>query len=322
MQSKIATFIMSTVIFLIICVFILFGIIIFGGNTKIEFGNTISTAYEKQDTSNVIQNNVSENIPIQEETNETQENTQVEETKEDPFDEIFGSDEQAEQEEQTNQQENQYSNVIIDRYFYNQLENYSKIVYQALEVNKENMKTGNYTIQLGNSFDTILNQDNGDDVLGKYFQSALEAYTYDNPEIFYLNPNKMYLNIETITRGNKVTYNVFINSGLQENYFIDDISSKEQIDNEMEQIEQVKDRILQNKTNDVYKNIKMVHDYLIDNIEYDTSVSKQNIYNIYGAMVNGVCVCEGYARSFKYIMDELRNTLCYSYWARYKFRKN
>ena len=47
----------------------------------------------------------------------------------------------------------------------------------------------------------------------------------------------------------------------------------------------------------------MVHDYLIENIQYDTTITKDNIYNIYGAMVNHEAVCEGYARSFKYLMD-------------------
>ena len=73
----------------------------------------------------------------------------------------------------------------------------------------------------------------------------------------------------------------------------------------MSQIEEVKNQILQNKTGDVYKDIKMVHDYLVDNIEYDSTISKQNIYNVYGALVNKECVCEGYARAFKYLMDEL-----------------
>ncbi len=72
-------------------------------------------------------------------------------------------------------------------------------------------------------------------------------------------------------------------------------------------IEQVRDEILQNTTNNnTYQNIKIVHDYLVDNLQYDTSISKKNIYNIYGAMVNKECVCEGYARSFKYLMDELK----------------
>ena len=59
------------------------------------------------------------------------------------------------------------------------------------------------------------------------------------------------------------------------------------------------------RTGDDYEDIKMVHNYLVDNIEYDTSISADNIYDVYGALVNRVAVCEGYARSFKYILDEM-----------------
>ena len=49
----------------------------------------------------------------------------------------------------------------------------------------------------------------------------------------------------------------------------------------------------------------MVHDYLVDTISYDSSLSKPYIYNIYGALVEKLCVCEGYARSMKYLLDSL-----------------
>ena len=67
----------------------------------------------------------------------------------------------------------------------------------------------------------------------------------------------------------------------------------------------VRNQIIQNRSGNAYDDIKMVHDYLVENIEYDTSLSQSNIYNVYGALVNGRAVCEGYARSFKYLMDEL-----------------
>ena len=198
-----------------------------------------------------------------------------------------------------------YSNVQVDKYFYNQLDEKSRIIYRAFESNKEQMKTGTYQIELGTSFSDILSQSNGQELLGEYYQSAIEAYTYDNAEVFYLSPRKMYLNIETTTRGGNSTYNVYINTGNEANYLTEEFSSKEEINQAMAQIEQVKNQILQNKTGNTYDDIKMVHDYLVDSISYDSSLSKENIYNIYGALVNRECVCEGYARAFKYLLDEL-----------------
>ncbi len=200
---------------------------------------------------------------------------------------------------------NDYSNVKVDKYFYNQLDEKSRIIYRAFESNKEQMKTGTYQIELGTSFLDILSKNNGQKELGDYYQSAIEAYTYDNVEVFYLSPKKMYLNIETTTKGGNSTYNVYINSGNEANYLTDEFNSKEKIDQAISQIEQVKNQILQNKTGNAYQNIKMVHDYLVDNINYDSSLSKANIYNIYGALISKECVCEGYARAFKYLLDNL-----------------
>ena len=198
-----------------------------------------------------------------------------------------------------------YSSVQVDKYFYNQLDEKSRIIYRAFESNKEQMKTGTYQIELGTSFSDILSQSNGQEKLGEYYQSAIEAYTYDNAEVFYLSPKKMYLNIETTTRGGVSTYNVYINSGNEANYLTEEFSSKTEVDQAIAQIEQVKNQILQNKTGNTYEDIKMVHDYLVDSINYESSLSKENIYNIYGALVNRECVCEGYARAFKYLLDEL-----------------
>ena len=97
-----------------------------------------------------------------------------------------------------------YANVEVDKDFYNQLEEKSRIIYRAFESNKEQMKTGTYQIELGTSFSDILSNEDGQEKLGEYYQAAIEAYTYDNPEIFYLSPKKMYLNIETTTRARKI----------------------------------------------------------------------------------------------------------------------
>lgn len=280
MKSKITTIIMTIVILLIIAVFVVFGVIFWNEIKNME------TSVEPEQIKTII----SENTNMVEEIKTPQ-------IIENPFNDI---------KDEGIQEEVNYSNVEIqNKYFYNQLEEYSKTIYKAFETNKENMKTGTHKIELGNSFSSLLSIENGQEQLGKYHQSAIEAYTYDNPDVFYLSPNKMYLNIETTTRGKDVTYSVYINNGEEENYLIDEFSSKEQIDGAMEKLYQVRNEILQNRTSNTYDNIKMVHDYLIENIEYDTTISKENIYNIYGAMVNNEAVCEGYARSFKFLMDGL-----------------
>lgn len=198
-----------------------------------------------------------------------------------------------------------YSNSKIDKYLYNQLDDYSKLIYNAMESNKENMKTGTYEINLGTEFSSLLSQSNGEDLLGEYYQSAIEAYTYDNPDVFYIEFSKLYLNIETTTRGSKKTYRVFINAGNNTDYLTSEFSSKERIDAALNEIENIKSYFVSHQTADTYENIKLVHDYLMESIEYDQSISLANIYDLYGALINKKSVCEGYAKAFKYLMDSM-----------------
>lgn len=209
----------------------------------------------------------------------------------------------------TSLESNNKSNINIqnstNKYFYEQLEEESKIIYKAFEDNKQNIKTGNYEINLGDKFSDLLIKENGQKILGTYFQSSMEAYLYDYVDVFYLDISKLCLNIETRTRGYSKTFRVFINSGNNENYLTKEFNSKEQIDIAESNLNQIKNYVLENKKLNTYDNIKMVHDYLINTIEYDSTLSEKNIYNIYGALVNRKCVCEGYSKAFKYLMDAL-----------------
>ena len=198
-----------------------------------------------------------------------------------------------------------YTSSNINKYFYNQLDKYSKIIYNALDENKENMKSGTYEINLGTEFSDLLELDNGDELLGDYYQAAIEAYSYDNPDVFYIDFQKLYLNIETTTRITKKTYKVFLNAGNSLNYLESQFQTKESIDTALNEIQKIKAYFVQNKKQNAYQNVKMVHDYLVETIDYDQSISRPNTYNLYGALVEKNCVCEGYAKAFKYLIDGL-----------------
>lgn len=221
-----------------------------------------------------------------------------------------------EQQEIEQVEENQLNNVEsldnitsntqeISNYYYEQLNDYSKIIYRKLEENKDNMKTGTYTINFGESFSDLLREENGSELLEDYYQSAIETYLYDNPEVFYLSPKKMYINIQT-TKGRFTTkYEVYLDCGENNNYLADGYESKEQIEQIESEIQNIKNTILTNIENkSEYEKIKEIHDYLVDNISYEETISKNDIYNICGALIRKECVCEGYAKAFKYLLDE------------------
>lgn len=196
---------------------------------------------------------------------------------------------------------NEYQN----KYLYSQLGENGKIIYEKLYENKENLKTGTYTIQFGNTFYDILSQENGSDKLQEEYQTAIEAFTYDNPDVFYIDVTKMYINIETIQKIFSTKYNVYINSAKDPTYLLDGFTSKEQIDQCESQVIAVKNQILNQIAgkNDIEK-MRYIHDYLVDTIEYDQTFGEKNIYNIYGALVSKTCVCEGYAKASQYLLNE------------------
>lgn len=45
-----------------------------------------------------------------------------------------------------------------------------------------------------------------------------------------------------------------------------------------------------------------IHDRLVEWATYDQTISKPKIYNIYGALVNRLTVCQGYAETFQYLL--------------------
>ena len=192
------------------------------------------------------------------------------------------------------------------RHLYEQLNSTAKTIYNKLYDNRENLKTGTYRIDFGNAFQELLSTDGGETELKKQYQSAIEALIYENPEIFYLDATSMFINIEKITKISGIKYNVYIDNGNKPNYLTDGFNNKQDIEAYQTQIEQVRDYILSNLNGKSdYEKIKMVHDYLINSIEYDSTISKDNIYDIYGALVSRVCVCEGYAKAFQYLMNEV-----------------
>ena len=205
--------------------------------------------------------------------------------------------------------ENLYENIIttqenVDYYYYDQLDEYAKIIYKGFENNKENMKSGTYTIDFGNQFNELLNSDGGEEKLNIAFQSAWNAYTYDNMNLFYIDVEKLILTINTTTALS--IHNVKISNGENNSYLKQEFQTNINLNEKLELLNKIKGQIksqLEGYTD--YVKVKEVHNWLIKAIEYDTNETTIEPYSIYGALTQGKAVCEGYARSFKYIMDEL-----------------
>lgn len=191
-----------------------------------------------------------------------------------------------------------------NRYYYNQLDNYSKVIYDAIVNNIGNLKYGNYTISIDYDFAQLLSQNGGSDKLGSYYDDAVNAINLDVPNLFYIDFSKMSLNIEQTTSLFNTKYRLYINSGENPNYFSSSFSSSTQVENAINTVEGLKNNATRIATGSEYNRVKQVHDWLIEYLSYDSSSTNRG--TIYGALYEKKAVCEGYARTYKYILDELR----------------
>ena len=188
-------------------------------------------------------------------------------------------------------------------FFYKQLNDYEKEIYNGLQENKTNLMNGTYVVNYGNTFSSVLSKENGGDVLGDYYQAAVEAFTHDNSDLFFLDVNKMYLNIETTKKISKTTYKVYISPKSGETYYAEGFSSENQVKEMKNEIEQVKEQVISTLSGNKYNDVVKIHDYLVDNTEYDQTYKEIGTYSIYGSLVKNSAVCEGYAKAFKYLLN-------------------
>ncbi len=189
-------------------------------------------------------------------------------------------------------------------YYYSQLDETAKIIYNGLKDNKSKMISGNYIIDYGTEFNTLLNSDGGEEKLNEAFQSAWNAFSYDNIELFYIDATKITLMNEYHSLGGIKTYKISIGPGDNANYYYKEFQSQADVENAQRYLESIKEQITnQLSTDDIKTKIEKVHNWLIYTINYEDNADSKMQHTIYGALRNKKAVCEGYARSFKYLMD-------------------
>ena len=198
------------------------------------------------------------------------------------------------------------TNHSASNYYYQQLDEVGKIIYKGLEDNIENMKSGNYKIDFGTKFNELLESNNGEQKLNTSFQSAWNAFTYDYSDIFYIDVTKLILTTQTTSIGSFSTHRVSLSNDAHANYFSEGITSEEEVRKRENYIQSVRNKIVSSLQGySEYEQVRYLHDWIIDYLEYDTTYKKSDIHNIYGAFSNKKVVCEGYARAFKYVLDGL-----------------
>ena len=193
---------------------------------------------------------------------------------------------------------------LYSSYYYSQLNEDAKKFYDGLKENKENLTSGNYTIDYGTEFNTILNSEGGKEKVTIRISIAWNAFSYDNIDLFYIDVSKVTLTSEQSNLGGIITYSLSIGPGENNNYFLNSFNNEDEVKNAIEYLENIKEQMIEQTANDdIYTKIAKVHNWLIYFVNYEESTNSKDQYTIYGALKNGKAVCEGYARAFKYFMD-------------------
>jgi hypothetical protein len=240
-----------------------------------------------------------------EEYNENQDNEDEYSSAKNPLDELKYLEVNSEGTNNSNVQIDT-QNVVARYFYYDQLDEYGKKIYDKLNQNIDEFKTGNYVADFGTEFNDLLHTDNGSEVLNKSFQLAINALTFDNPELFYIDVTKINMITEITTKAFSKTYRITI-SGNGNKYLSDEFYDENTLNQAIEEVNNIKSQVINMATSssdDVTEQLRTIHDYLVDTIEYDKDFGN-DVYNIYGALINRRAVCEGYARAFKDILDEM-----------------
>lgn len=125
----------------------------------------------------------------------------------------------------------------------------------------------------------------------------------NNPELFYVKGSIQY------------SYNP--SSGMVISYTVTYNDTEENITNQKAEFEQAAEKVseqVESSMSDLEKALT-VHDYLVLNCEYDQDRLESNnlpdiSHTAYGALVNEMAVCDGYADAFSYIMEDKLGIAC------------
>ena len=184
-----------------------------------------------------------------------------------------------------------------DYYYYNQLSDNEKGMYAVIIDNIQSFRNGTDTVQIATAKEDI----------DFNFQSCWDAFCLDRPDIFYIDTKKV--SFVTQTRSSVlygIRYQYFLQPQGQGNYYLDCWNTSDEVDEADMQVEAIANDVI-SKTynyNSLYSKVKCIHDFIIDNCEYNKENDVNNS-DIYGNLVKKKSVCEGYAKAFKYLLNKI-----------------
>lgn len=205
---------------------------------------------------------------------------------------------------ETSQTEAGESKIDTSRYYYNQLTEESKVIYEELVKSKEAF-IENQSVVVGSIDGSYgLDMNKAKEVL----VPAMNAYHMDTPDstmwingyAFTLDPILKYTaegDYDCIER-----FDIIIMPQEETGRYAD-FESPEETREALEKIQKLTEEFVKNLSGSNEEKLKAIHDWIIEGAVYDKSKAKANIRNVYGALVQKECVCAGFAYAFKYVSN-------------------
>lgn len=197
--------------------------------------------------------------------------------------------------------------------YYNQLTTkLSKNFYCALETMAKDgilAKSGQFDLLANNVIveNDIKNFQNGNSTLLKEFGAGKDAFYLDHPDVFYVDFDKITLNLAT----DKNKYTASIGAGRNNNYYIDNgFNNETDILNAIENLNNKINSIINKITGvTIQEKIKQINT-VIGTINYDfcdneTLKANSPYIRTSYALLTGYGVCEAYSKSFKLVCDKV-----------------
>ena len=184
------------------------------------------------------------------------------------------------------------------RYYYNQLDDKAKILYDEIVDHLDAIKSGVDSIILSNKVNEYAQAHGIDSFFDGVMQDAVDAFNLDYADVFYWDCTKTGL-----SRSGYTHYFKACNGA--SNFLEDEFNSAAKVEIACNKVDTKINQIMSGISSDStdYEIVAIVHDWLVDNLDYDYTFST-NCHNVYGTLVESKPVCEGYARTFKTLMDK------------------
>ncbi|OHT16478.1 hypothetical protein TRFO_02759 [Tritrichomonas foetus] len=206
-----------------------------------------------------------------------------------------------------------------NNWYYKQLTKYQKPFYQALEYWRieDKLKEGTCTMYLDSDSNleftieqTLMMQYalGYSTALNQHFLSAVAAWRYDHPEIFYIDTKKLSFRLSREGEGD---FKCLFGSLSYPNFFNDALADKVACKKAINEFNSAVYKMVAGLENlSTYEQIERVHDYIYEHNEYTYSyeandVEKHWLHEPYGSLVLKKSVCDGFSTAFMVGMKKL-----------------